>query len=71
MAKSNGFTVYMAMRITMIENVIFKANRKSSRKGGNGIIITTKMPTTPNTMKVSLRFENAYAEFFLFLLETM
>jgi hypothetical protein len=54
MAKSKGLTVYMAIRITTIEKVMLSANRKSSKKGGSGMIITIKMATTPTAMKESL-----------------
>jgi hypothetical protein len=54
MAKSRGLTVYMAIRITIMEKVILSANRRSSRYGGSGITMTIKMPTTPKTIAESL-----------------
>jgi len=54
MAKSKGLTVYMAIRITIIEKVILSANRKSSKKGGSGMIMTIKIATTPTAMRESL-----------------
>jgi hypothetical protein len=53
-AKSSGLTVYIAIRRTTIEKVILSANRKSSKKGGSGMIMTIKMATTPTAMQESL-----------------
>jgi hypothetical protein len=52
--KSRDFTVYMAMRSIVIERVIFRARRKSSKKVGSGIIITTRTVITPTTVIISL-----------------
>ncbi len=52
--KSRDFTVYMAMRSIVMERVIFRARRKSSIKGGSGIIITTRIVITPTTVIISL-----------------
>ncbi len=51
--KSRDLTVYMAMRSIVMERVIFRARRKSSIKGGSGIIITTRIVITPTTVIIS------------------
>ena len=54
MEKSRDFTVYMAIKRIVIAMVIFRARRKSRSIGGNGIIMTPRIVTTPMTVMISL-----------------
>ncbi|MBA7687765.1 hypothetical protein ES703_96237 [subsurface metagenome] len=54
MEKSRGFSVYMAIRRIVIARVIFRARRKSRSIVGKGMIITTRIVTTPTTVSISL-----------------
>ena len=52
--KSNGLSVYMAINKMVMASVIFMANIKSRSKGGSGMIMTTRIPITPATVRISL-----------------
>jgi len=54
MEKSRALIVYMAIRRMVMERVILRARRKSRSMGGNGMIITTRIVTTPMTVIISL-----------------
>jgi hypothetical protein len=58
MEKSRAFTVYMAIKRIVIARVIFMARKKSRSIEGNGIIITTRIVTTPMTVIISLAEAN-------------
>jgi hypothetical protein len=54
MKKSKGLSVYIAIKRIVMAMVMFSARRKSKSIEGNGIIITTRIVTTPMTVIISL-----------------
>ena len=55
MKKSKGLSVYIEIKRMVMARVMFSARRKSRRMGGNGMIITTRIVTTPITVRISLK----------------